>query len=99
MGLVQNRRDMKKRATITVETERLLLVARSRQLLRAWCNACSSEADFTGVEEAAALTGMTQRRIFNLAEGGQVHLLETANGRALFCVPSLTKTKLLDPRR
>ena len=82
---------MKRKATITVETERLLVFSNSRSAIRQLCDSCEGEVDFITVEEAAALAGTTQRKIFHLAEAGRIHLLETAAGRALFCVNSLNK--------
>jgi len=82
---------MKRKATITVETERLLVFSKSRNAIRQLCETCEGEVDFITVEEAAALAGTTQRTIFHLAEAGRIHLLETAAGRALFCANSLTK--------
>jgi len=82
---------MKRKATITVETERLLVFSNSRVGFKEWCATCATEVDFVTVEAAAALAGTTQRNIFNLAEAGRIHLLETAAGRALFCANSLTK--------
>jgi len=82
---------MKKRATITFERERLLVIRRSSRGLQEWCASCQNDVDFVGVEEAAVLMGTTQRKVFCLAETGLIHLLETAEGRALFCARSLTK--------
>jgi hypothetical protein len=87
---------MKKKATITVKTERLLVIAQSRRPVNAWCEGCARATEFMSVEEAAALAGMTQRKIFHLAEGGQIHLRETTSGRALFCATSLTQNKVRD---
>ena len=85
---------MKRKATITVETERLLVFSRSRRRIQGWCPTCQEEVDFIAVEEAATLAGTTQRKLFRLAEDGSIHLLETAEGRALFCSNSLTKPKV-----
>jgi hypothetical protein len=44
-----------------------------------------------GVQEAATIVGASEREIFQLSEAGSIHFAETAEGRALFCVPSLLK--------
>jgi hypothetical protein len=80
-----------KKAKITIETERLLVISRSRRQVERWCAACQNDVEFVGVEEAAALVGVSQRRVFHLAETDLIHFQETTQGRALFCVNSLLK--------
>ena len=58
-----------------------------------------------GVDEASALAGLSDRAIFQLAETGAIHFVETAEGKALFCVRSLRQqietraTRLLNQER
>lgn len=80
-----------KKAKITIETERLLVISLSRCQVERWCAACQNDVEFVGVEEAAALVGVTQRGVFNLVETDLIHFQETTEGRALFCVNSLLK--------
>jgi hypothetical protein len=82
---------MKRKATITVETERLLIIQRSHQPINLWCRECASEVTMLGLNEAAALAGLSHRAIFQLAESHRVHFIETAAGKALFCVESLLR--------
>jgi len=82
---------MKRKAAVIVETERLLVIQRSRGSLESWCAACAAQVDMVGVPEAATITGASEREIFQLSETGAIHFAETAEGRALFCVPSLLK--------
>ena len=84
---------MKKKATITVETERLLVIHRSRRSVNRWCPACEAEVKMIGIDEAAALAGLSQRAVFHLAEAGEIHFMETAGGQALFCISSLSKQR------
>jgi len=81
---------MKKKATITIETERLLVISRSRQAVDHWCDECHAEVKMIGVEEAAAVAELSQRKLFRLAEAGEIHFTETPLGRALFCLNSLS---------
>jgi hypothetical protein len=82
---------MKTKSAVTIETERLLVIQRSRGSLESWCAACAATVDMVGVPEAAAITGTSEREIFQLSETAAIHFAETAEGRALFCVPSLLK--------
>ena len=82
---------MKKRsAHITVETERVLVISSSHAAAASrWCDACQREVTMLGLDEASAFTGLSDRAIFHLAETGTIHFVETAEGKALFCVTSL----------
>ena len=87
---------MKKKATITVETERLLVIRRSGRTVDRWCPACQADVEMIGIDEAAAIAGISQRTVFHLAEAGEIHFMETVGGQALFCIPSLSKQRSLD---
>ena len=81
---------MRKKATITVETERLLVISGSHApATRLWCDECRAEVTMFGLDDASALAGLSDRAIFQLAEAGSIHWIETAEGKALFCVPCL----------
>jgi hypothetical protein len=80
---------MKRKATITVETERLLIIELSNRAVNLWCRECETEVTMLGLIEAAAVAGLSHRAIFQLAESHRVHFVETAEGKALFCVESL----------
>jgi hypothetical protein len=80
---------MKRKATITVETERLLVVSRSHRVVEQWCQECRARVRMIPLEEAAAVAGVSQRRLFYMAEGQEIDLMEKADGPALFCANSL----------
>lgn len=81
---------MKRKATITVETERLLVISGSHAAAATlWCEACEAEVTMFGLDEASTLAGLSDRAIFQLAETGAIHFVETAEGKAMFCVRSL----------
>ena len=80
----------KRRAHITVETERVMVISGSHAAaVSLWCEACRREVTMFGVDEASALAGLSDRAIFQLAESGAIHFVETHEGKALFCVASL----------
>jgi hypothetical protein len=80
---------MKRKAAVTIETERLLVIQRSRGSAESWCAVCGAQVDMVGVQEATMIMGASEREIFQLSEAGAIHFAETAEGRTLFCVPSL----------
>jgi hypothetical protein len=80
----------KRRAHITVETERVMVISGSHSaVVRVRCGACECEVTMFGVDEASAFAGLSDRAIFQLAESGAIHFVETPEGKALFCVASL----------
>ena len=91
---------MKKRsAHITVETDRVLVVSGSHAaVVSRWCEGCQREVTMFGVDQASAFSGLTDRAIFQLAETGAIHFVETAEGKALFCVASLRDVTQAQPR-
>ena len=77
-----------RRRKVTVETERLLVISRHMGV-RGWCESCSAESEMVGPEEAAAVSGLSQRTIFRQVESHQVHFTETQDGALLICLGSL----------
>ena len=86
---LESSRNMKRKAAVTIETERLLVIQRSRGSVESWCALCAAQVDMVGVPEASTIAGASEREIFQLSEAGAIHFAETAQGRAIFCVPSL----------
>ena len=90
---------MKKRtARITLETERLLVI-RSKASGDGWCGKCQAEVKLISLEEAAAVSGASQRAIFRWAEAGEIHFTETADGRVMFCLDSISRHGIVNPRK
>ena len=79
---------MKKRIEVTIETERLL-IASNRKVATIWCDACSRLVKMISVDEAAALTGQTERTIYGWVESGRLHFSETPEGRLRICLNSI----------
>ena len=78
-----------KRTKITIERERLLVVAPARARAKGWCEACRAEVRMVSAQEAAAITGFSQRAIFRLIEEGRLHFSETPRGALSICLNSL----------
>jgi hypothetical protein len=83
---------MKKRtARVTIETERLLIISRSKQSIEGWCDGCATNSRFVEIDTAATVAAVSQRTIFRWAEAEEIHLIETADGKARFCLNSIAK--------
>lgn len=89
----------KKTARITVETERLLIIRRSKKSFAGRCGQCQAEVELIGLEEAAAIASASQRAIFRWAEAGEIHFTETEDGRVMFCLNSIARHGTLNPRK
>ena len=90
---------MKKRtARITVETERWLVINRSQTAFAGWCDACEANVKLIGLDEAAAIANASQRALFRWAEAGEIHFTETADGKLMFCLNSISTRGTEKPR-
>jgi len=89
----------KKTARVTIETERLLVISRSMRSIERWCDSCAANSKFVPVDAAAAVSGVSQRTIFRWAEADAIHLIETADGKAMFCLNSIVRQETTNPRR
>jgi hypothetical protein len=81
----------KKTARVTIETERLLVISRSKASIEGWCDVCATNSRFVPIDTAAAVAAVSQRTIFRWAEADVIHLIETADGKAMFCLNSIMR--------
>ena len=83
--------------SITVETERLVVVGHRGRYNRVVCAECPGEVEMVVLEEAGAAAGLNRRAIFRAIEAGRVHFAETSRGTILVCLRSLlTLTRAQD---
>ena len=81
---------MKRRTEITVETHRLLVVRRRGGSLWDQCIECNRQVQMVTPREAAAIRGVTVRKINALVEAERLHFVETPDGLLLLCVNSVS---------
>jgi hypothetical protein len=79
-----------KRTEITIETDRLLVVATRRVSVMSWCPACGHRTNMVTVDEAAGLGCVSSRTIYQWVESERLHFAETSEGRLLICSDSIT---------
>jgi hypothetical protein len=77
-----------KRANITIERERFLVIS-NRRPLEKWCDFCRAAVRMVDINQAAAIAAISQREIFRLVENGSLHFTENAEGALLICLESL----------
>ena len=78
----------KEKTVITFEKFQRTTVRIRRKLRVAWCEHCAAETVMLAPDEAGAHMQTTARKIFRLAESGEIHFLETESGALLVCSDS-----------
>jgi hypothetical protein len=78
-----------KRTEITVETHRTLVLRRGQLSKVMWCRECLAETQMISPHDAAALTGVSSRTIFQWIETARLHFIEEPGAPLMICVPSL----------
>lgn len=89
----------KRTARITVESERLLVISRSRTAFDGWCEQCRAQVKLIDLDVAAAVAGVSQRTIFRWADAGEIHFCETEDGKAVFCLDSISRHETGNARK
>jgi len=78
-----------KRTETIIETHEVWVVRRRAGQPTVWCAECAGRPAMLTTEEAARLSGLSQRAICRAVEAGAVHFLETADGCLFVCPASL----------
>jgi hypothetical protein len=82
---------VRKTTQVTLETKRVQITRQLRSS-RSWCTECARDVDMVGLEEARALTGMTQSEFLQWAGSGSWHFSHALEGARLICLDSLMKS-------
>jgi hypothetical protein len=81
----------KKNDGIVVEIDERIAVTNTEQQFEAYCSECKKMTDMATPKTAGVLTEITEREIFRLIEGKDIHFIENAG--VLVCVESLRNLK------
>ena len=91
------KKTIKRRTNITVETERLLLVKRrgssEQNLAQRWCAQCAAQVLWVAPETAATWLNVSHRTIYRWLETEPLHFTESAEGCVAICLNSLCNCK------
>jgi len=79
----------KKRLEIKFETHELTIVRFSWNQKADFCTVCRAHTRHLSVAEGASILSLTETAIFRLAENGQIHAHEAADGFLRLCGNSL----------
>ncbi len=81
----------KRRSETIIEMHEVLMIRRTAGRSLSWCAECAAEVGMLTPEEAAAIAGVSARSIYRRIEAGQLHFVETPDGRLLLCFRSLVR--------
>jgi hypothetical protein len=76
---------------IVVEIDERIAVTNAEQRFEAYCSECKKITEMVTPKTAAVLTDISEREVFRLIEGTEVHFIE--NARVLVCIESLRNLK------
>jgi hypothetical protein len=82
---------IKRRIEITTVTEQTLTIRPMSVRAFHWCAACGEATNMVTPDQAAAIAQVFMRVIFQRVESGQLHFIETPDGKLLICVNSLER--------
>lgn len=87
----------KHKTTITVETERVLIIKGRHGAVDGWCEQCGARVKLVTPEIAATLTGLSRRAVYRLIETGRLHFTESPaaspEAQVSVCLASLTTVR------
>lgn len=77
----------KKHDGIVVEIDERIAVTNEEQQFQAYCSECKKMTDMATPKTAGVLTEISEREVFRLIEGKEIHFIESV--RVLVCIESL----------
>ena len=81
---------MKKNDCVVIEVDERIAVSDSERF-EAYCSECKTMTQMATPKTAGVIAGISEREVFRLIEGKEVHFIE--NARVLVCVESLRNLK------
>jgi hypothetical protein len=76
---------------IVVEIDERIAVTKTEQQFEAYCSECKKMTEMATPKTAGVLTEISEREIFRLIEGKEIHFVE--NAQVLVCIESLRNLK------
>lgn len=77
-----------RRTKIRFEKHELTLIRLNRKA-RVFCRICRAETSHLTVSQMAKIFAISEKTVFRLAESGEFHSTETADGTLLICADSV----------
>ena len=76
---------------IVVEIDERIAVTNTEQQFEAYCSECKKMTEMATPKTAGVLTEISEREVFRLIEGREIHFIE--NARVLVCIESIRNLK------
>ena len=76
---------------IVVEIDERIAITNAEQQFEAYCSECKKMTEMATPKTAGVLTEVSEREVFRLIEGKEIHFME--NARVLVCIKSLRNLK------
>lgn len=76
---------------IVVEIDERIAVTNTEEQFQAYCSECKKMTEMATPKTAGVLTEISEREVFRLIEGREIHFIE--NARVLVCIESLRNLK------
>lgn len=76
-----------RRTKIRLEKHEIKLI-RFGQKTMFFCESCKRETKHFTIAQIAAMLGVSEKKVFRLAENGQIHSTETEEGQLFICADS-----------
>lgn len=82
----------KRKTEISLEIEEAVAL-RTHTVLLAHCPACHKQMQMVAANDAAIISRLSAREIYQLVEAGQLHFIEDQNGLLYVCSDSLEQQR------
>lgn len=82
-----------KKLKIKLEKHELKVIHFGRRR-KFFCEICRTETQHLTVSQMATVLGISEVQVFRLAESGQIHSIETADGKLMICADSINLTNI-----
>ena len=76
---------------IVIEIDERITIKNAEQQFEAYCSECKQLTEMATPKTAGTLAAISEREVFRLIEGKQIHFVEIA--RVLVCVDSVRKLR------
>ena len=76
---------------VVIEINERITIKNAEQQFEAYCPECQKIAEMATPKTAGTLAAISEREVFRLIEGKQIHFVE--NARVLVCVDSVRKLR------
>ena len=83
-----------RRTEIKLISERTISI-NSNRAMNALCEHCGREVEMFTPGQAALISGLSSREVYQRVESGDVHFVETVEGLLLVCLDSLFRLQAL----